>query len=249
MYKDFVMGSEKNVLSAKVCCDQIQIWNATLDNAVFSLEKKKDNFFFAYYRVHKCRTRPHLERNEFILLLHTVYSRPSLILSCHLRSWYKLFSCLQTSRVKFMHFSFPHINCDTFSHPLDRTMIILITVAEGHKLWCYTLCIPVILLLPVCLLHSKYFLFPDTFNLFISSIFSFCLQWISHALLLSYPILYLHTVAVFYPLSPWQRCNLRPFFSFILFIIKTVHQLSCLVFWPIRSAVTYIVQCLRRNIF
>jgi len=40
MYKDFVMGSEKNVLSTKMCCDQIKFWNATLDNAVFSLEKR-----------------------------------------------------------------------------------------------------------------------------------------------------------------------------------------------------------------
>jgi hypothetical protein len=109
--------------------------------------KKKDNFLFAYCRVHKCRTRPHLEQYEFISLLHTVYTRPSLILSCHLRSWYKHFSCLQASRVKFMHFLFPHVNCDTFSH---RPIIIPITVAEGHKLWCYTLCSSVILELPVC---------------------------------------------------------------------------------------------------
>jgi hypothetical protein len=46
MYKDFVMGSEKNVLNTKVCCDQIKFWNATLDNAVIPLGKK---FLFAYY--------------------------------------------------------------------------------------------------------------------------------------------------------------------------------------------------------
>ena len=42
MYKDFIMGSEKkNVLSTKLCCDQIKFRNATFDNAVFSLEKRQ----------------------------------------------------------------------------------------------------------------------------------------------------------------------------------------------------------------
>ena len=35
------------------------------------------------------------------------------------------------------------------SHPLHRPLIILIRVSEGYKLWCYSVCISVILLIPV----------------------------------------------------------------------------------------------------
>jgi hypothetical protein len=107
------------------------------------------------------------------------------------------------------------------SHPLHRPLIILITVAGGHN------CdVTHYVLLPSYYFLSltfEYFLFPDSFSplyVFHIFLFSFCVQWISHALLLSYPILHLHTVAVFYCISPWQRCNLRPFFSYILFRIK-----------------------------
>ena len=63
------------------------------------------------------------------------------------------------------------------SHPLHRPLIVLITVVEGHKLWCYSLCTSVVLLLPVS--YIQIFPVPYTFSLFMSSTFSFCVV-ISH---------------------------------------------------------------------
>lgn len=113
MFKDFVMGFEKMFWVQKCVVTKLNF--ETLLRTMQSFHWKKDIFLFAFYRAHKCCTRPHSKRNESVSRLHTLYSRTSLILPCRLRSWYKLLSCLQTSRVKlFIHFSFPHINCDTF---------------------------------------------------------------------------------------------------------------------------------------